>query len=107
MIIVDGATDQFDGVFTEIAGRELREKDVILGPARWLTAVAADPETGGIVVDTTIGQEIIDADATVRVFRPNAPADAECPDCGAGPDEPCDPVTCMTYTALDDAAGLG
>src|SRR4051812_46839129 len=63
--------DQFNGEFTHITARDIREHDVILGGAR---SVATPPEISGgrVAVVTVTGPEIYDADTRVYVFRPAA-----------------------------------
>jgi hypothetical protein len=99
------APEMFDGEFMNIAAADIRDRDVILGGARTVTAT---PETAGddVTVATTTGTETYRADTPVHVFRPApACADEPCADCGAGPGEPCG-VDCLGYAALDDAAEM-
>jgi hypothetical protein len=94
---------QFDGEFADVIARDLRPNDVILGGARSVIATAT--ANGCVAVETVSGAEIFDADATVYVFRPAGECvNEECPGCYARPGEPCD-VMCLSYAALDDAAG--
>lgn len=102
--MVTTAKDQFDGAFIHMDARDLRANDVILGGARTVTATPV-LANGGVTVDTVTGTEIFDADAMVHVFRPaDGRTDEECPGCYAAPGEPCD-VMCLSYAALDEAAG--
>ena len=96
--------EQFDGEFIHITARDIRDRDVILGGAR---AVTATPGVTGsaVAVATITGPETHAADAPVYVFRPaSGCADEPCPRCDAAPGEPCD-WACLSYPALDDAAG--
>lgn len=98
------AQDHFDGRFVEVTANDLRANDVILGGARSVVAVAAANDR--VIADTVTGTEIFDVNAMVYVFRPaDACANDECPGCYAAPGEPCD-VMCLSYAALDDAAGI-
>jgi hypothetical protein len=97
--------NEFDGEFMHITAREIRDRDVILGGARAVIGTPETTTTGTVVVTTMTGPEIYAPDAPVYVFRPAAASTGEpCPECGAESNEPCD-WACLSYAALDDAAG--
>jgi hypothetical protein len=101
---MEATMEQFDGEFIHITAGDIRDRDVILGGARTVTAAPAIAG-GAVAVATITGPETYAADAPVYVFRPTpGRADEPCPDCDAAPGEPCD-WTCLSYPALDDAAG--
>ncbi|MDN3359284.1 hypothetical protein [Actinomadura sp. DC4] len=95
--------DLYDGVFTHLRADELRRWDVMFNP---VCQVLGDPcvlNTSVVSVQSLQGPRVFSVGQDVWVYRPSGPTTG-CDECGAEPEQPCNPVTCCALDTLADAA---
>lgn len=95
--------DLYDGVFTCLRADELRRWDVLFNPVCQILDDPCALSARVISVQSSVGPRALGVDQKLWAFRPSG-AMRGCEECGAGPGEPCDPVTCCALDALADAA---
>jgi hypothetical protein len=95
--------DLYDGAFTYLRADELRRWDVLFDP---VCQVVDDPcvlSANVVSVQSSTGPRAFGVGQDVWAFRPSS-STAGCDECGAGPEEPCNPGTCCALDTLADAA---